>query len=250
MRFYPYLYLLPALLFVACSPTKKLVETPDFILSDQDKHEIIREIPNYENSLTAIEGKGRAIVSEPGNSERVTIDFASDSSKSLLTIKNRIGIEGGAMLVEGDSILIYYKLDKIAQKVSIFDGRLTSLNELASINLLDLLNYKVHAEEVLEVYESEQDYLLRLQTNGGVTVNKGSNTVSNVRQPRSAGLPYSMIEYENYGELNSYILPRKITILSADGSSKVIFQIRTLDIHPGELTLHLEIPENITIERL
>ena len=240
------------LLTFACKGTKEAVDPSptDYIKSEVPISEIIEPIPNYNGLINSIEGRGRAIVSEPGNSERFNIDFASDTTLSLLTIKNRLGIEGGAMLVDPDSILMYFKVDKIAQKVSISDGRLTSLNELASINLIDLLHFKITETNVLEAYEAEDHYLLRLATNGGAKIGKGSNLVEEVQQPYSAGLPYSQIIYENYGELNGYRLPRKITIFSADGESKVVFQIRSLNLNPSSPDLTLDIPSDIIIDRL
>ena len=74
--------------------------------------------------------------------------------------------------------------------------------------------------------------------------------IREVRQPYGAGLPYSKLTYENYGELNGYTLPRKITILSADGNSKVVFQIRSLQLNPKTVDLRLDIPSNIIIDRL
>lgn len=250
LRFTPILCF--CLIFAACKSTAPVVDTDvsNYSLSDTPVNQIVAQLPNYSGQITAITGKGRAIVSEPGNSERATIDFSADTSLSLLTVKNRIGIEGGAMLVDQDSILVYYKLDKIAQKVAITDGRLTSLNELASINLIDLLHFHLEEEAVVEVYEAEDTYLLRLTTDGGATIDKAEHLIREVRQPYGAGLPYSKLTYENYGELNGYTLPRKITILSADGNSKVVFQIRSLQLNPKTVDLRLDIPSNIIIDRL
>ena len=103
---------------------------------------------------------------------------------------------------------------------------------------------------MVEVYESEDTYLLRLTTDGGATIDKAEHLIREVRQPYGAGLPYSKLTYENYGELNGYTLPRKITILSADGNSKVVFQIRSLQLNPKTVDLRLDIPSNIIIDRL
>ena len=54
---------------------------------------------NYSNSLYSISGKGRAIVSETGSSDRVTIEFETDSTLSLITIKNRIKKESIELLI-------------------------------------------------------------------------------------------------------------------------------------------------------
>lgn len=243
------LALFGVLILASCSSSKKLVDS-NYMPTTESIEEVISKIPNYSETLTSAKGKGRTIVSEPGNSDRVTIEFETDSFLSLLKIKNRIGIEGGLMLVDEDSILIYNKIDKIAQKISILDGRMTSLNELASVNLLDLLNYKISADEVDQVMQSSTDYFLRFKNNGSALVDKKSGLVESVTQLPDSGLPYSSIIYESYGEIENYILPRKITIFSADGDSKIIFQVRSLELNPEKLNLSLKIPTDIPIRRI
>jgi hypothetical protein len=241
--------ILLSFLISACSTSRSITEG-DFRKSEASIEEVVSSIPNYFNELNTLSGKGRALVSEPGNSDRVTIDFEANQKLSLLTIQNRIGIEGGQMLVDKDSILIYNRVDKKAQKISIYDGRMTSLNELASINILDLINFKVEASEVNAILESNNSIQLRLNNGSRVFVNKEERWVEQVTQTRPGLAPYSKIIYENYGELERFILPRKITIFSADEESRVVFLVRSLTVNPGNLELEISIPENIKIQRL
>lgn len=233
----------------ACSPTKTTIES-DFSRSNASKKEVVSAIPDYSEHLITLSGKGRALVSEPGNNDRVTIDFAANRELSLLIIQNRIGIEGGQMLMDRDSILIYNRIDKIAQKISIYDGRMTSLNELASINILDLINYKIREADVRTILENNNTYQLRLKKGVNVLVNKEHGWVEQILQTQRGGAPYSKILYESYGELEGFILPRKITIFSADGDSRVVFLVRSLQVNPDNLNLNIDIPDNIVIERI
>ncbi|MDZ7808753.1 MAG: DUF4292 domain-containing protein [Gracilimonas sp.] len=237
-------------LFSACSSTSELTTEVDFRPSKDSIDEVVSMIPNYSGKLETMSGKGRAIVSEPGNSDRVTIDFATNETRSLLTIQNRIGIEGGQMLVEQDSILIYNRLDKEAQKISIYDGRMTSLNELTSINMLDLINFKVDAENVDALQENETSYRLLMNNGLRVVIDGDNGQVQNVEQTIQQNSPYSRIFYESYGELNGFILPRKITIFSADERSRVVFLVRSLETNPDRINLEIDIPDNIKIQRL
>ena len=245
-------YLLFGMLFLlsACSSTSELTMEGDFRPSNASIEEVVALVPNYTGELQTMAGKGRALVSEPGNSDRVTIDFATNDTRSLLTIQNRIGIEGGQMLVEQDSILIYNRIDKEAQKISVYDGRLTSLNELTSINMLDLINFKVHAERVDRLQENSTTYRLILNNGLRVAVDRESGRVQTVEQTIPQNSPYSRIFYESYGELGGFILPRKITIFSADERSRVIFLVRSLETNPDEINLEIDIPDNIKIQRL
>ena len=252
----PVLYITFAVVFLsACRTTRPDISDTRIVQVEKEAHDsVLNTLPDYSESLYSVSGKGRAIVSEPGNSDRVTIEFETDTLHSLITIKNRIGIVGAEMLVDQDSILIYNKLDKVAQKVSIIDSRLTSLNELASINLIDLLNYKIKSSQVASIerhYEgSNFTTFIIFKTGGYARVSEEKKEIEYVEQPRFTGLPYSAIRYENYGEINGYILPRKITILSADEASKVIFQVRSLDTNPGSLNLKIDLPNDIPIERI
>lgn len=236
-------------LITACSSSRPLSNS-DFSASNTSAEEIIPEIPNYRETLTTISGKGRALVSEPGNSDRATITFQADSINSLLTIQNRIGMQGGKMLVDSDSILIYNQIDDIAQKMSVYDGRMTSLNELASVNILDLLNFKVRPTEDLQVLENNNFYQLRFSNGTRVYVTKTEHRIRQVEQTISGIAPYSKIEYENYGKLNGFILPRRITIFSSDKKSRVIFLIRDLTVNPELPELEISIPNEVEIQRL
>lgn len=238
------------LFFISCSSANRLIIDPNYSPSIVSIEQVLATIPDYSLSLVSAKGNGRAIISETGNSDRVTIDFETNSELSLINFKNRIGIQGGAMLVDQDSITMYYKIDKIAQKVALSDGRLTSLNELASVNLLDLLNFKIGNEQISNVFESETHYMLVFKNRGSAIVDIKTGLIDQVLQPPSTRLPYSSITYENYSVLEDYTLPRKITIFSADANSKVILQIRELEINPSSLNLTIDIPSNITIQRI
>lgn len=247
---------IPLLIFISmalisCSSSIPVLEAPDnFSPSDADPVEILSTIPDYSDTFYSTKGRGRAFVSEPGNSDRFSIEFEGDTTLSLMTVTNRIGIEGGYFLVDRDSILIYNKVDKIAQKISITDSRLTSLNELASINFMDLLNYKVVPERIVAVLESDDEYLFLFSNDGSIRVSKANGVVLAVEEPLYSRFPYSKIIYEDHAVIDGYILPRKITIFSNDGDSKALLQIRSLTINPDKLSLVLDIPDDVYIERL
>lgn len=242
-----FLLSLGSLLF-ACSATKPVTDG-NFTKSKTPVEQVIAKVPDYSESLQSLSGKGRAVVSEPGNSDRVTINFESDEDISLLTIQNRIGIEGGQLLVDRDSILIYNRVDKQAQKLSVFEARMTNLNELASINILDLMNFKIPDADVSQVLESDRSYQLLYRGGSQIYVNKEEGWVEQVVRPTNVQAPYSKIIYENYGELEGFLFPRKITIFSADERSRVVFVVQSLRINPDNLNLNIDIPENIVIKR-
>lgn len=244
--FHFFVFGLMCLTFLSCSSTKNIAED-DFRPSSADISEIVSQLPDYNTELNTVEGKGRAIVSEPGNTERVTILFSSNRQKSLVTIRNGLGIEGGQLLTDGDSLLVYNKVDKYARKVPVKEGNLNRINRLASLNILDMLNYSVSEDKVETLLESESSYQLQLKSETNIYVNKEDFTIRKIEQPQSSTLPYSNIEYDAYASVDGFTLPRRISIFGSEGKSKVALQITTLNLNIELDSLTINIPDDIDI---
>lgn len=235
------------LLLLSACRTAKPVESNNFSNSNVDTADLLAKIPDFSNSLNTLKGKGKAIVSEPGNTERVTIYFSSSRAKSLITVKNGVGIEGGQMLTDGDSLLVYNKIDNYVRRISIKDGQLSKINNLASLNILDMINFFIEDNTVTKVLENEKYYLLNLDSGAKVYLSKEDALIREVRQPASSDLPYSKIIYDSYSSIEGYKLPRRISIISADESSKVAFLVQSLEINPMLKTLTINIPDDATV---
>ena len=236
-----------ALLLISGCRTVKPIESDEFSESNTDAAKITSQIPNYSGSLNTISGQGKAIVSEPGNTERVTIYFSSTRTKSLITVKNGVGIEGGKMLSDGDSLLVYNKIDNYVRNISIKDGQLSKINNLASLNILAMINFTITGESVKNVLEDKNNFLLNLDSGAKVYIDKESAMIKEVRQPSSSDLPYSKIMYDGYSTIDGYKLPRRINIISADETSKVAFLVQSLEINPELGSLTIKIPDDATV---
>ena len=234
------------LIWTSCSSTQQLSKE-GFKQSDTDKTSIIQKLPDYSTKLHSLKGKGRAIISEPNNTERVTLLFSSNRKKSLVTVRNRLGIEGGKLLTDGDTLLVYNKVDNYARKISIRSGKLERINRLASLNILDIINYTVDGTDISQVLENQTHFKLLSASKAEVFVDKDSNRIREVVQPKSSELPYSKIVYDSYSELNGFILPRRITIFGAEGSSKIALQLTSLDLNPDIGALNIDLPDDIRI---
>ncbi|GAA5522363.1 hypothetical protein LQ318_11495 [Aliifodinibius salicampi] len=242
-----FIFICCGLLFLAsCTGTQKLSET-DYHSSTKDAKQVVNQLPSYSETLKTAEGKGRAIVSEPGNTERVTLIFASNRAKSLVTVRNSIGIQGGQLLTDGDTLLVYNKVDKYARKIPVRGGNLDHINRLASLNILDILNYTVNLEDVQNVLENDQSFQLLLSTGTKVFINKESHYINEIIQPEDSELPYSKIQYEGYTEINDYMLPRRITIFGAEQKSKIALQLNNLELNSRIDSLTIQLPDDIRI---
>ncbi len=238
------------LLLSACTTVKPAAERPakgTFSPYEGSVRTLTAQLPDYSKGLSSVKGKGKAIVSEPGNTERVTVYFSSNRDRSLVTVKNSIGIEGGQLLTNGDSLLIYNKVDKFARKVDIRSGNLSRIDNLASLNILEMINYTVGQREIDRVRQSDNFYLLHLSSGELIYIMRDKHLVSRVVQPPESELPYAEIIYEGYTEIEGYKLPRRITIFSKDEKSKINLLIQSLNINPELPQLNIELPDNIRV---
>ena len=201
-----------------CSGSGTLVDFDNLETAPITADSLVSLMPDYSGELHTMSGRGRALVSEPGNSNRVTVDFESNRSRSLLTIRTSIGVEGGQILIEPDSLLIYNKVDDIAQKVSPAQSALSSVGSIASLNMLDLFNFRVEVDDIEQIFDNDDTYLLLLSDRATVEVDKGSGLVRRVDRSRSPKpIPYLSIEYDGYAGISGFQLPRKIVIFMGYG---------------------------------
>lgn len=211
---------------------------------------LVAMMPDYSEELYTMTGTGRALVSEPGNSNRVTVEFQSNRARSLLTIRTSIGVEGGQILIEPDSILIYNKVDKIAQKVSPEQSTLSSVGSIASLNMLDLFNFRIEADQIEQVFDNGDTYLALLRNRAAIEIEKESGLVIRVDRSQSTPpIPYQQINYDGYAEIDRFQLPRKITIFSSDGQSRATFLVQQLYVNGKLPPLKIDIPDDIPIYR-
>lgn len=243
-------FLLIAILFSACSTPKMATEVEGLDEADISKDDLLELIPDYSENLETISGVGRALISEPGNSDRVTLEFQSNRTKSLIDIRTSVGIQGGQILVDGDSLLIYNKVDKYAEKVSVAQSDLTSVGSIASLNMLDLFNFTLAPDDIDAIFDGGDIYVVLLRNEATVSVSKADGLVMEVQQSvNSPSAPYRRIEYEGYGDIEDFQLPRKMTILSRDEKSRATLLVQRLEVNPSLPPLTIDLPDNIPIYR-
>lgn len=242
--------MIASFLAYGCTGTRAALDyenlDPALITADS----LVAMMPDYSAELQTMTGRGRALVSEPGNSSRVTVEFQTNRSRSLLTIRTSIGVEGGQILIEPDSLLIYNKIDNVAQKVAPEQSTISSVGSIASLNMLDLFNFRVRADQVEQIFDNGDTYLVLLKDRAAIEVDKSSGLVVKVDRSQSLPpIPYQQIEYDGYAEINRFQLPRKITIFSGDGQSRATFLVQQLNVNGKLPPLEIDIPDDIPIYR-
>ena len=233
-----------------CAGPRAALEYENLVPAVITADSLVAMMPDYSEKLQTMTGTGRALVSEPDNSNRVTVDFQSNRYRSLLTIRTSIGVEGGQILIEPDSLLIYNKVDDIARKVSPAQSTLSSVGSIASLNMLDLFNFRIEADQIEQIFDNDDTYLALLRNQMAVEVEKRSGFVVRVDRSQSPPpIPYQLIEYDGYAEIDRFQLPRKITIFSGDGRSRATFLVQQLHVNGKLPPLEIDIPDDIPIYR-
>lgn len=238
------------LFLVSCRSSGELTDEEELREAEISVNELLDTVPNYRETLQTISGKGRAFVSEPGNSERATLEFMSDRNESLINVRTSVGIEGGQIYVNTDSLLVYNRVDKFAEKVPLNQGKLTSVGSIASVNMLDLFNFTFMESDVYEIYDTGDQFIAVLKNDARIRVSKENGYILEVNQAAdNRQVPYSRIIYEGYAEIEGFYLPRKITIFSQDGKSRATLLVQNLEINDKLPELGIELPDDIPIYR-
>lgn len=244
------LSILALFLLSACSTTEIFTGMENLEFADITAEELTALTPDYNDELHTISGSGRAIVSEPGNSDRVTIRFQANREEGLINVRNSAGIEGGQIYVDNDSLTIYNRIDKIAEKVSLQQGNLSSVGSLASVNLIELFNYTIDPSEIDRIYDDGDQFVVLLNNQALIRVIKSSGFIHNVvhaNEKHSA--PYSKIEYDGYALINTFYLPRRITIYSVDENSRAALLVQQLELNVELPELGIDLPDDVILQR-
>lgn len=246
--------LLVAVLAASCASSKKFDAYQSEPLSEEyrpsrvSKKELLTHLADI--SLTSVQGRARVQFSGPGSSERGIADFRADKSNMFVSIRNSIGIPGGSVLVDADSVLIYYNLDRIAWKFSIEDYEsMPDISMKLPLNLLSVIKPMVVADNIATVQENVNSYLLTLDDGSELVIDRQSYLPSVIRYKTDFPDMFSEFTYESYSRLNSINLPRRIQAVTSDRNNRIRFDIVDLQVNPINLRFSLNIPNSVPILR-
>ncbi|MEX0681406.1 MAG: DUF4292 domain-containing protein [Balneolales bacterium] len=236
---------------VSCSPPEILrLETGEFKPATIDKERFYEQYASTQSPLASVSGRANVQVSEPGNTDRFTLSFSSNRNYSLLTLRNNLGMEGGRIYSNPDSVLIYNRLEEKAHKMSHVDASLFYLNGITALNLIQMIQPITDPEHISRLYENE-DYFL-VETNSGERHFIEREQMNLIRTERDVIQPgaYRTFNFDSYAEIEGYRIPRRIQILSSKENSNIFLVIRSLEINPPDLDFDPEIPGDIEIIRI
>lgn len=206
-------------------------------------------ITQHPEGVHALRGRAAARVSMPGSSEQATLRFTSDPQQSLLSFRNNLGIEGGRIYADTDSVLIYDRIEKTAQKMSLEASRYALLNGFTAFNIITLLFPDIQTRPEPQVFEDAERWVILTAAGRQYEIGKENGLLSRVRNPAADPMAYNQFIFSEYATIDGIQLPRRIQILSNDEESSIFLIVQALEINPEEPDFDPEIPDDITIER-
>jgi hypothetical protein len=238
----------------SCASSKKIAPNRNEPLSEEyrpsriPKKELMTHLGDY--SLTSVQGRARVQFSAPGSSERGIADFRADKTNMLVSIRNNIGIQGGSVLVDTDSVLLYYNLDRIAWKFSLDDYEsMSDISMKLPLNLLSVIKPTVLEEDIASIQENVSSYLLTLDDGSELVIDRLSLLPSVIRYKTDIPDRFSEFIYESYSRLNGINLPRRIQAVTNDKNNRIRFDVVDLQVNPANLRFTLNIPNGVPIFR-
>lgn len=245
------LVLIAVFLISACSGSQKSTDDSTLEKAEITPEKLVNQLQRSPDKISSVSGKAKAFISQPNTTDRASVTFNSNGDSTLINVKNRIGIEGGLLLVTKDSLLLYNKIDKYIKKVHKQQNTLPELNGIGAFNLIDLLRFQFTAGEVERILKKDTNYVVHLVDGRLLEIATTEELrVTKLSVPYSSPLPYSSVLFEAYSTIDGYSLPRKLTIFNRVRSSKVVLIINQLKINPTKLDLTPAYPEEMEIQHL
>jgi outer membrane biogenesis lipoprotein LolB len=246
--------LVAVVLLSSCTGSKRMAVNQNIPLSDEyvpsriPKSELLQQL--NENNLSSVQGRARVQFSSPGVSERGIAEFKADKNNMQVSIRNNLGIEGGNVLVDSDSVLLYYNLDRVAWKFSIEDYEaMPDISMKLPLNLLAVIRPMVDEDDIASVHENANSYLLTLDDGSELIIDRQTRLPNLVRYNTDIPDRFSEFTYESYSRLNGITLPRRILAVTKDRNNRIRLDVTELQVNPTNLRFSLNIPNGVPIFR-
>ena len=256
-------------------------------LSDPHAQQLFQQFAP--NAVRSVQGSALLQISEPGQSDRLQMQFTGIAGKNHIRLKTSVGIPAAEIYSDPDSLILLNLADSYAEIVprgagqdqatgqdraathNSADPSTTTLAARqpwtvpATANLLDILHPSVTPGEVQSLTYIEGTWKLTLKTGevwtlrgeqpGKMDGKQRKNLFTLVRRDNLTGTLGSIadsIEYLGTVEIDGQILPRRVSILNETRQSRILVQIRSLEINGQDRPLEIlrpEIPADFTVIR-
>jgi hypothetical protein len=224
------------LLLMSCAPKPIVLNEGSFDYSRKSGADVLASVFPASAFAVGVQGTARIQASSPDFTERGAMDFVTDRTRSLATLRNTLGIEGYRILIEPDSTTVYNRIDRIAQRFSTAEA-------LFAFPLLEIMNPDFRQKTVQRLYENETYWYFQFSDGSGAVVTKKSGLL---KRYDAVGATFL---YEDVRSVRGVPMARRIQWLSADKKSNIFLNIQVVDINPSSMEFELVLPAGIRIQR-
>lgn len=232
------------LLMAACAgpavkPPPETVELdPDALVST------FRDLTADLAEASSATGTARFTASSTEGSERGTVRFSVDRTRTLLEFRNSLGIEGLRILVDADSITVYNRIEGTAGKGALSEVRVGAFDGALSVPLLDVLNPEWSRKRPVRAFETADSWLFWHEDTRFMVFNRADKRLSRYE------FGSVVVDYEETETWDGFRFARRLNLRTRDGRSKVHLRLQSLQPNPVSLDLDLRLPSGTTIRRL
>lgn len=238
-------------LISACSFSRKTIKSevkPTIeSLSDAQKMAVLLDTTSYKFAS----GKAKVSYSDGSNSERLTVEFETNATQTLMRFKNSLGIEGVHLFIDSDSLTEYNKIERTVIKTSRNDFGMYFSHGYAPIPIMDLLFPARLMKGATSFSQTEEFYQIEHEVQLlKAIVFKGDTEISEISSLADIS-SFQKIEFEDYSLLEGQQVPRRITIYGPEsGKYKISILITELRVQKKSKTLKISIPSYLKVERM
>ncbi|MCH8568097.1 MAG: DUF4292 domain-containing protein [Balneolales bacterium] len=234
----------------SCSRTTVLTETGDFRASELTPAEIMPLLQPGSIEVNAVEGRASARISGPGVSEQATLLFTSDRNQSLIVLRNNLGMEGGRIYSDGDSVTVLDRIEKTAYRMAREDSGYYLLSGFTAFNVIEFIIPRFDESDVKEILENDDIWRLKLKDRTQLDFKKQNGSLLRLTKFSLDPAAYSEFIFTNHAGIRGVQLPRRIQMLSTDQNSTIFLIIQALEINPSPLNFDINIPSDIPLIRI
>lgn len=232
MRWIPVILILAA----SCAPKPILLKEGRFDLSKRDGQEVMSDLFDAGSFAESVSGTARVQATSPGLTERGIMDFASTRRMSYASIRNGIGIEGYRLLIDGDSITIFNRIDRYAERLALKDA-------ILPMSLLDILNPDLLSKRVSKLYENPTYWYFLFVDGSAAIIGRSDGHIKRL------DALFATVLYEDVTRNDSIPMARRIQLLSHDQKTNIFLNIQAVRMNPESLEFELRMPAGTRIER-
>lgn len=193
-------------------------------------------IPFAKSPGSALKGKAKVILSQPGSSDRFTTLFEADSVTSKLRIRNSLSIEAIRLFIKNDSITVHNRIDKTLETFQRYDPELLQTTGIVPFNIYTILYPFTHYQSIQWQLEESDDYFRLTDENGDrFYISKVERQLQSLEQHGLYGNVLSL-NFADFITFKSTRIPRTIVLTESMRTYRMTITIGNLGIIEGTIT--------------